>query len=294
LVRRPAPGGGVVEPVTLSESTDTYSIYHEWPDVLPNGKGAVFTNSRDHLPDQIAAVDFSTGQVVVLAEGILGRFAQSGHLIYIREDGALMAAEFDTDRLAIIGQEVLLDVQLLAGSVPDIAISRSGRLLYHIRPHPTFEVVWVNRDGAWTSIDQDNPIRGIRYAALSPDGTSLALTTILRPPSDDGQIWTKKLPRGPFAQLTFKGAVNMRPSWSPDGQSVVFISDRGQNRDAWIKRADGTKQAEVLLDDQEIIDEAFYSSSGEWLVYRRGKIDSGRDIFAVRSDSGAEPVPLLT
>jgi Tol biopolymer transport system component len=155
-------------------------------------------------------------------------------------------------------------------------------------------VVWVDRNGAWTSIDQDNPVLGIRYAALSPDETSLALTTFLRPPSDDGDIWIKKLPRGPLAQLTFEGAVNMRPSWSPDGQSVVFISDRGENRDVWIKRANGTTPAEVVLDDREVIDEALYSSSGEWLVYRRGKVDGGRDILAVRSDPDAAAVPLLT
>jgi Tol biopolymer transport system component len=294
LVRRPATGGGFEEQITFAESTDMYSIYHEWPDVLPNGKGAVFTISKDHLPNQIAVVDFSTSQISVLAEGVLGRFAQSGHLIYVREDGGLMAAQFSLDRLMLKGQEVLLDDQLPAGNVPDLAISRSGRLLYHFKPRPTLEVVWVERNGAWTSIDQENPILGIRYAVLSPDDTSLALTTYLRPPSDDGQIWTKNLPHGPLAQLTFEGAVNMRPSWSPDGQSVVFISDRGENRDVWIKPADGTKRAEVVLDHQEVIDEAFYSSSGEWLVYRRGKVDSGRDIYAVRSDPGAEAVPLLT
>ena len=293
LVRRPATGGGVEEQVTFAVSTETYSIYHDWPDVLPNGKGALFTISRDHLPDQIAAVDFSTGQVSILAEGVLGRFAQSGYLIFVREDGGLMAAPFDPDRLTLEGQEVLLDDQLPAGSIPDLAISGSGRLLYHSRPPPTLEVVWVDRNGVWTSIDEENPVVGIRYAALSPDETSLALTTFPRPPSDDGEIWIKQLPRGPLAQLTFEGAVNMRPSWSPDGQSVVFISDRGENRDVWIKRADGTTPAEVVLDDREVIDEAFYSSSGEWLVYRRGKVDGGRDIFAVRSDPGAEPAPML-
>jgi Tol biopolymer transport system component len=294
LVRRPATGGGAEEQVTSSVSTDTDSIYHEWPDVLPNEKGAIFTISRDHQPDQIAVVDFSTGQESILAEGVLGRFAQSGHLIFVREDGGLMAAQFDPDRLVLKGQEVLLDDQLPAGSIPDLAISKSGRLLYHLRPRPTLEVVWVDRNGAWTSIDQDNPVLGIRYAALSPDETSLALTTFLRPPSDDGDIWIKKLPRGPLAQLTFEGAVNMRPSWSPDGQSVVFISDRGENRDVWIKRANGTTPAEVVLDDREVIDEALYSSSGEWLVYRRGKVDGGRDILAVRSDPDAAAVPLLT
>lgn len=294
LVRRLATGGGAPEQITIPEPDDLDQIHHGWPDVLPNSKGALFTVIKDHSPDQIAVVEFSTGQVRILVEGILGRYAESGHLIYVREDGGLMAARFDQDGFVLGGEGVLLDDQLSDDSVPDLAIARTGRLLYITRPRFTRELVWVDRTGSWSSVDPDNPILNMRYVALSPDNTSLALTTFLRPPSDDGQIWTKKLPRGPLAQLTFEGAVNMRPSWFPDGRSVVFISDRGENRDVWIKRADGTKEGEVLLDYPEVIDEAFYSSSGEWLVHRRGKIQGARDIFAVSANSDAGAIPLVT
>jgi hypothetical protein len=294
LVRRLATGGGDPEQVTIVEQAGTDDIVHGWPDVLPNSRGALFTIMKDHSPNQIAVVDFSTGMVRILVEGILGRYADSGHLIYVREDGGLMAARFDQDRLVLGGRRVLLDDQLSDDSIPDLAIARTGRLLYISRPRFTRELVWVDRTGAWTSVDPDNPIQGIRYAVLSPDNTTLALTTYLRPPSDDGQIWTKKLPRGPLAQFTFEGAVNMRPSWSPDGRSIIFISDRGENRDVWIKRADGTKEAEVLLDYPEVIDEAFYSSSGEWLVHRRGKVSGARDIFAAPDNSDAGAIPVVT
>ena len=294
LVRRLATGGGEPEQITIAEPAGLDQITHGWPDVLPNSKGALFTILKDHSPNQIAVVDFSTGQVRVLVEGVLGRYAESGHLIYVREDGGLMAARFDQDELVFRGQGVLLDDQLSDDTVPDLAIARTGRLLYITRPRFTRELVWVDRTGSWTSVDPDNPIQGMRYAVLSPDDTSLAMSSYLRPPSDDGQVWTKKLPRGPLAQFTFEGAVNMRPSWSPDGRSIVFISDRGENRDVWIKRADGTKEAEVLLDYPEVIDEAFYSSSGEWLVHRRGKTRGARDIFAVPAKSGAEAIPLVT
>ena len=294
LVRRPATGGGEPDQITIAESTILDTVVHGWPDVLPNSKGALFTIIKDHSPDQIAIVDFSTGEVRVLVEGILGRYADSGHLVYVREDGGLMAVRFDQDTLVLGDQEVLLGDQLSDDFLPDLAISRTGRLAYVTRPSFTRELVWVDRTGSWTSVDPDNPIQGVRYVVLSPDDSSLALTTFARPPSDDGQIWTKKLPRGPLAKLTFEGAVNMRPSWSPDGRSIVFISDRGENRDVWIKRADGTEGAEVLLDEPEVIDEAFYSSSGEWLVHRRGKINDARDIFAIAANSDAGAIPLVT
>jgi serine/threonine-protein kinase len=293
LMRQPATGGGVPEPVTIAEPIGSVVIYHGQPDVLPNGKGALFTISKDHLANEVAVVDFSTGQIRVLVEGILGRYADSGHLIYVREDGGLMAAPFDQNQLVISGPGMGLSDQLRVGLTANLALSRTGRLLYATRSRATLEVVWVDRDGTWTPVDPDNPIQGIRYVAISPDNTRLALNTEIRYPSDYGHIWTKELARGPFAQLTFEGAVNMRPSWSLDGRSVIFISDRGENRDVWIKRADGTREAEVLLDNPVTIDEAFYSPSGEWLVYRSGKEDGARDIAAIRLDVDTVPTSLV-
>lgn len=292
LMRKPASGGGVSEPVTLAEPEGTVVIYHGWPDVLPNGKGALFTIIRDHLADEIAVVDFSTGDVRVLAEGELGKYADSGHLVYVREDGGIMAVPFDQDQLLTSGPEIRLSDQLTYGFWRDLALSRTGTMLYTISK-AVWEVVWVERNGAWTPVDPDNPMRGMRYATLSPDDTRLAVNTRPNPAKDNGQIWIKKLPHGPLAQLTFEGAVNMRPTWSPDGDSVIFISDRGENRDAWTKRFDGTLEAEVLLDDPAVIDEAFYSSSGEWLVLRRGKEDGNRDIFAIRPGLDEAPIPLV-
>jgi dipeptidyl aminopeptidase/acylaminoacyl peptidase len=292
LMRQPATGGGASESVVPADTASLEVVGYAWPELLPNGKGALFTIIKNHLASDIAVVDFSTGHIRVLVEGDLGRYAESGHLIYVRENGELMAAPFDQDKLELSGPAVLLGDQLPAGTYPDLALSKTGRLLYATRPRRTLEVVWVDRDGNWTPVDPDNPMRGIRYATLSPDNKTLAITTWPRPPSDDGHIWIKKLPRGPFSQFTFEGIVNMRPSWSPDGESVIFISDRGENRDVWMKRVDGTREAEVLLDDLAAIDEAFYSSSGEWILHRRGMEDSERDIFAIRANGDTAATPL--
>lgn len=292
LMRQPATGGGDPEPVTLAEPEGSVVVYHGWPEVLPNGKGVLFTITRDHLADEVALVDLSTNQVHVLAEGVLGRYAESGHLIYVREDGGLMAVLFDQDQFLTSGPEVRLSDQLSPGVGQDLALSRTGRLVY-TKSNAVWEVVWVDREGNSTSVDADNPLQGIRYVAISPDNTKLAVSTLHIPGSDNGNVWIKQLPRGPFAQLTFEGEVNMRPSWSADGRSVLFISDRGENRDAWMKRSDGAVEAEVLLDDAEVIDEVFYSSSGEWLVFRRGKEDRNRNIFAIRPNLDTVPTTVV-
>jgi serine/threonine-protein kinase len=293
LMRILATGGGRPEPVTVVASTASEVVAHGSPYPLPSGKGVLFTIFKNHVANDIAVVDFSTGEFRVLVQGILGMYAESGHLIYVREDGSLMAAPFDQDRLVLNGPGLLLGDKLPLGTFPDIALSKTGRLLYTTRPRLTLEAVWVDRDGNRTPIDPDNPMQGVRYVVLSPDDTKLAVNTWLRPPSDDGQLWIKQLPQGAFSPLTFEGVVNMRPSWSPDGQSVIFISDRGDNRDVWVKRADGTREPETLLDDPAAIDEAFRSFDGEWIVYRRGMEDGERDIVAIRPHVDSEATPLV-
>lgn len=121
----------------------------------------------------------------------------------------------------------------------------------------------------------------------------LALSDRDRPSGDDGQVWVKHLPDGPLVRLTYDGRVNMRPAWNPDGLSVLFVSDRGENRDIWTKRADGAAEAERLLDYTLDVDEALYSSDGRWLLHRRGSQRGTRDILTIGPGHDTKPQPLL-
>jgi Tol biopolymer transport system component len=77
--------------------------------------------------------------------------------------------------------------------------------------------------------------------------------------------------------------------------SVTFITDRGDNRDLFVKRVDGMGSAEVLRDLAVNVDEGFWAPDGDWLIYRTGITGEERDIFAWRSgpDSATVPVAVL-
>ena len=100
--------------------------------------------------------------------------------------------------------------------------------------------------------------------------------------ANEQQIWIKQLDRGPLAKLTFE-ASNFRAAWTPDGQWVAFVSDRGVNRDLYVRRADGTGQAKVLLDREGPIWEVHYSRECQWIVYRAETPRS--DIYAPDVDA---------
>ncbi len=304
-IKRVPDTGGVPEPVT-SIDTASGETDHVWPHVLPNGKGVLFTILRggDLAQADIAALDLVTGEYRVVTRGLGPRFMAPGYLVLVTPDGVLMAAPFDQDRLELTGEVVAItDGVRVApaggvgggfGGAVDLALSTTGKLVYvtgggaGANPH---EIVWINRAGAVEEIDTDlagtfdsnhSPL------ALSPDGRQLVLARAGR---DGVHLWVQQLPRGPLTKLTFEGESNVDPRWTPNGRDIVFVSDRGENADLYIKRADGSSMAEVLLDMDRPVGVGFLSGEREWLVYEHGT--GGGDISVMRPGRDSVPVALL-
>ena len=76
------------------------------------------------------------------------------------------------------------------------------------------------------------PVRGIIRPSVSPDGTRLLYAAL-------GDIWTAPLDgsEAPLP-LTRDTWLDTDPVWLPDGESVLFASDRGGTMDLWEKRLD--------------------------------------------------------
>jgi serine/threonine-protein kinase len=255
-------------------------------DVLPNGKGALFAIWRGSIEDaDIAVVEFGTGEVRVLARGNDPEYAASGHVVYVRSDGALLAAPFDQDCLALTGPPTPLVgvVVLNGGGAAQFALSQTGTLLYRTGRGELWEPVWVDRDGRYTVVDP-GWVSLLRAPALSPDDSKLAVAI-----TEDGnqEVWIKQLDTGPLSRVTFNEGEDSRPSWTGDGRSVLFISARGGTRDLYRRRADGVGQAEPVLVVPERVNEGQFSPDGDWLVYRTGATNR-LDIYArgVRGDTG--------
>ncbi len=293
---RVAEGGGPPEAVTMIDSTQG-EVAHYWPEALPGGRGVVFSvrrGGRGNFAEwDIAVADLSTGKHTVLVRGVRARYAASGHLLFVTADATLMVVPFDETTLALTGDAVTLVEGLRVGfaGAMDLAVSATGTLFYttgSVLGGGLAELVWVTRDGTAEEIDP-GWTGNFGFPKLSPDGMQLAVGILV---NAETQIWIKELDRGPLPKLTFAGTISYRPAWTPDGRSVAFVSDRGANSDAYVRRADGTGQAELLLDEEQPIWQVAYSPDGEWLVYR---VNAGgnRDLYAVRVGVDSAPVPLV-
>ena len=109
-------------------------------------------------------------------------------------------------------------------------------------------------------------------------------------------IWVKRMPDGPRSRLTFGEAGDKMPVWAPGGRDITFLSDRGGNHDVWSKPADGTREAELLIDIEQDIATVEWTPDGQWLFLRTstGRRDSSaRDVLVLRPGSDSVPTRLF-
>ncbi len=278
LRRVRAAGGAAVELISTID-TAAGETDHVWPVALPGGKGVLFTVQRgaSAAASDIAIFDIGSGEHRILVRGLTGRYVPSGHLVYVSAGGALLAVPFDLGRMEVDGDPVSLieGVVMRPFGAVDIAMSDDGTFAYlggQTATDPS-EIVWVDHSGAATPVDP-GWVGDFATLSLSPEGDRLVVGIN---ESAGVHLWVKQLPAGPLSRLTFDGQLNWRADWTPDGRSVTFVTDRTGGQRIMQKRADGSAEAETVLNLDRSVQEAHYSKSGDWLVYR----SSPRNIYAV-------------
>ena len=293
---RVSQNGGAVTAVTkLDFARDERT--HRWPQALPDGSAVLFTCDTAASPEyyddaRIEAVRPSTGERRVILEGSSqARYGSGGRIVFAR-GGSLYSVAFDPHALAtrgtpeVVVQGVATDVS--SGAV-QFALSSNGAAIWEpggasVQYRPS----WIDPKGVETPI----PIPPDPYneAALSPDGKHVALTGGKGGTSD---LWVADIERGTQTRLTV-GNVIANPVWTPDGARIAYVirvhgqEDR-QWRLAW-RPADGSRDAETLLESERQISPSDFTPDGRKLLYsvlQNGKLgsptgeNSGADIYTL-------------
>ena len=164
-----------------------------------------------------------TGQRTTLVHGgFYGRYAASGHLLYIRQN-TLYAAAMDAGRLALTGPTVRLIDNVTGDPATGFApmdITRNGILVY-VKERPSHGTpAWLDRASHAEALLPAEADCG--ETRLSPDGKRLALT---RYDGNNRGIWMMELDRGTNSRLTSAQGLDTNPVWSPDGTHLVFSSE---------------------------------------------------------------------
>ena len=245
---------------------------------------------------ELWAWDSSEGSGERLVPGVVGAwYVDPGHVVFLRPNGSVFSVGLEPGSLELKGEPVPLfeGVQIDNAVIPDMEVSPSGHVLLRMGRAGSEQqrLVWVDRDGSRTVADPEFIYRHEAFTGvrISPDDRRVAFS---RTTDSGADIWVKELDAGPAYRLTFDDAMEYRPDWSPDGEFLMFVSERGENRDLYRRRSNATGPVELVLDRSSEISQGIYSADGEWLVYREGT-GEGRDLWALRLTEGGEPIPLV-
>jgi Tol biopolymer transport system component len=286
---------------------------HSWPDVLPNGKGVLFTvgfcgrnGVKGASSFAIAVADIPSGKHrVILDDAMYARYAKPGYLLYVTTNKALMVVAFDQNSMKITGKPTVFTEGMRLGLLgsADLAVDTTGTLVYATGAGEGKQgLVWVTRDGKEQAVDSDWTAFYMGSPTISPDGKRIAQTQIasVEAPSS---IWIKRLDRGPSFKLTVDTKDNRQPAWTSDGKSVTFSSTpvtmfcsnpTTDATDLWTQRADAGAPAVMQVHGKSGLYNPRWSRDGKWLIYQTDVESPGSgDILAIRPGIDTAPVPVV-
>jgi Tol biopolymer transport system component len=260
---------GAAEPERLTTvAKGEGEVAHRWPSAVADGRRLLFTVWRGSTQDsRIAVVSVETREVTELrVAGSHPVFVPTGYIVYVAGN-ALRAVAFDPERLLVTNDTPIpLDenVRMQANGAAHFDVSANGSLVYVLTTPaaPLRTLVWVDRRGREEVLDPvPRVFGGVR---ISPDGSRLvsAMGTTGR-----SEIWIANTTRPTWNRLTIppnpSGFGSYSPSWTPDGQRVIFQNELG--RLAWTA-ADGTGTVEPFL----VIDDAPVLALESWMQGGQG------------------------
>jgi hypothetical protein len=222
---------------------------HALPDWLGDGRHFVFTTGG--TPDTrgvwVASVD--GGEARRLVDADFARVALPDILLFVRQN-TLFAQRLTSDFQALAGEATAVTT-LDGGVTAGLSVSASGALAYRGGARVQGRLRWFKRSGASDPEADDADTAALRSAEVSFDGRFLAGDRMGGGMGSD--VWVRDLRRGILTRLTVDPAVDRFPTWTPDGKTIIFSSNRGsQTLDLFMRPASSDGRDEVLLADDAV------------------------------------------
>jgi len=111
-------------------------------------------------------------------------------------------------------------------------------------------------------------LRSLSDLQFSPDGSRVAFV-VAEPPKGERRarhIWLFEKESGAVRQFTFSVKDESSPRWSPDGKQLAFLSNRDDQQQIYVMRADGGEAAAVTNGKRSVHSFA-WSPDGKQIAY---------------------------
>jgi eukaryotic-like serine/threonine-protein kinase len=225
------------------------------------------------------------------AEYVPSSNPDTGHLLFLTQDGTLMAQPFDARRLELTGEPVPV-VQQVAHYINGgyFSASANGVLVYMTgSAAATTQLAWFDRQGK--IVGTVGEPGDYYYPALSRDGTRVVVG---RGAVENLALWLFDLTRGTGTRFTFDSVGGSAdPIWSPDGKRIIFSSNPGGISDLYQKLASGAAGEDPVLKSSEHKYPSDVSGDGRFLLYSSLDPKTKNDIWVLPLQGDGKPFPFL-
>jgi Tol biopolymer transport system component/DNA-binding winged helix-turn-helix (wHTH) protein len=279
---------GAVRPITKVDGSRG-ELRHVQPTSLPDGRHFVYLASRkDRLVAMLASVDgtdavpLDTVQSHVVA-------APAGFVVFVR-DGTLLAQRLDVAAGRLTGDATVLAEGLTHSGEFDGRFATSPAMLVYLKARGVTDRSEVRIfDRAGKTIESVGDPAEYTSPSLSPDGMRLAVARRAAP-GRTRDVWVFDLVRGNGLQLTLDPADDHGARWSPDGQWLMFTSNRRGVRDIYKRRPSGEGADELVYESTTNKSVNTWSRDGRYLVYDTGGEGTTSDLYVLPLIGDRRPI----
>jgi len=260
-----------------------------WPRMLPGGDAALVTILYDSAVSHLGAVRMN-GEIVDLGvQAADPTYVATGHLIFGRMGGAVLAAPFDARRLRVTGGEVpvLENVIVKPGSVMDLSVADDGTMIHRLG---LVARTLVLVDEAGRPVKTFGDPQNYQWPRISPDGKRIAVTIAGTNNLSSFSTWMLDGQTGVFTRLAENAE---RPEWTPDGRNILSVRTATGFRDVAIQPWDGSAPpSKYLMLPRQILEVSMPRGGRGFFAVRIGA-GVQRDIFVAPVDSPTALRPLV-
>jgi len=134
---------------------------------------------------------------------------------------------------------------------------------------PARTVKFTTNEGTWMSLD------------VSPDGKTIVFDLL-------GDIYTMPVEGGTATKIHGGMSFESQPKYSPDGSTIVFLSDRSGSENVWVMKSDGKDPKAVTTGPRAMYVSPSWSEDGNYIVVSRSDQSIGAfHPFMYHKDGGS-------
>jgi Tol biopolymer transport system component/DNA-binding winged helix-turn-helix (wHTH) protein len=211
-------------------------------------------------------------------------------LAFVRSNGALTMADiFIVPSQGGAARRLTFDNTVIA-SPP--TWTRDGRSIVFSSPRTSIPTLWRIPASGGTPVQVPQVGVVTVHPSISPNGYRLAYDQIMGRSSIWGIALRKPGKRDSRTRVAVSGGYNWAPEFSPNGQRIVFLSDRLGTMEVWVCKSDGSDLIQLShLGQATSTGPPQWSPDGEKIVFD-SSLGEHNAIFVMKAEGGV-PHPVM-